>query len=123
VSARRYLADVAAAAEAVRDFGSVLSEVAGDPTPARLSRVAPRLEEPLRRARLLARRLSAEGLADERLEAQRARAAPRYAAAADAMGDLVEAARRGEAGAAARASARLARAVRELREVGTAPAG
>ncbi len=92
IGADRYLADVAAAARAVRAFNAELATVGSPATPARLRDVAPRLAAPLDAARLAAQRLDAARLDDQRLEAQRVRDADSFATAVDAMQRVVLAA-------------------------------
>ena len=92
VSPRSYLADTAAAAEAVSDFVVVTRSIGDVARAPRLREVAPELREPLARATALARRLDAARLEDARLEEQR-----RLAAAA--LGQVVRAMERTTAAA------------------------
>jgi hypothetical protein len=88
VEPQRYLADSAAAAAAVREFSQELAAIGPTATRARLRAVAPELGPPLQRAARLAGRLSAERLADHRLEAQRLRVTPLLAEVVAAMGEV-----------------------------------
>lgn len=118
VSARRYLADAAAAATALNDFTSAVSRIPRPATPEALRAAAPSLAEPLRRAEVQAGRLAAERVADRRLEAQRTAAAQRLATATAAMRSLVDAASRGQPLRARQVSETLRAAVIDLRGIG-----
>ncbi|MGE0026015.1 MAG: hypothetical protein AB7O78_01830 [Thermoleophilia bacterium] len=115
VSSQRYLADTAAAADAVADFSALLSSLAPVPKPAQLRAKAPELVAARDRAALLASRLTAQRLEDRRLEEQRADASAALAAVVAAMDELVTAAGHGDPDAAAAASRRFSQAVGELR--------
>ena len=117
VSSKRYLADTAAAADAVADFSALLSGLAPEPRPAQLRAAAPELAAARDRAALLAGRLRAERLDDRRLEEQRADASAALAGVVAAMDDLTTAAGQGNAQAAAAASTRFSQAVGELRSL------
>ena len=117
MSSQRYLADTAAAADAVADFSALLSSLAPEPKPAQLRAAAADLAAARDRAARLASRLGAERLEDRRLEAQRADASAALTAVVAAMDDLTTAAGRGDADAAAAASRRFSRAVGELRSL------
>lgn len=123
VPAKRYLADVAAAAAATRDVAAVLRSGATVATPARLTALASALEEPAGRTRVLAQRLTAARLADSRLEGQRAQVAPSYRAVSVAVDDLLRASEDGDAAAAVAASTRLAASLDSLRAVAAARTG
>ena len=107
VSPRGYLADTAAAAEAVSDFVVVTRSIGDVARAPRLREVAPELREPLARATALARRLDAARLEDARLEEQR-----RLAAAA--LGQVVRAMERTTAAADAANPVGVAAAVEDL---------
>ena len=117
VSSQIYLADTAAAADAVSDFSASLSEAAPRPRPATLWAIATRLGEARDRTALLAARLRAERLEDRRLEEQRGHASAALDSVVSAMDDLVTAAAAGEAEDASRASTRFASAVAQLRSL------
>ncbi len=110
----RYLADAAAAADAVRAFSTALRGVGSPATAQRLKAVVSKLDPPLERAKLAGQRLSAERLADRRLDEQRARSAAGFAAAVDAMTRVRDAAAAGNAAAARSASTQLAQALATL---------
>ena len=97
VSAQRYLADSAAFAAVVRDFAGRLEHLGPVARPAGLREAAPDLAAALQRADALAERLAGERLQDARLEAQRARVAPRAAAVVAAMVEVTTHAAAGEA--------------------------
>ena len=88
VSSQRYLADTAAAADAVADFSALLSSLAPEPRPAQLRAAAADLAAARDRAALLSARLRAERLQDRRLEEQRADASAALVAVVAAMDDL-----------------------------------
>ncbi len=96
VGSDRYLADTAAAADAVRAFADALNKVGSPATPERLKAVAPQLDPPLERAQLAGQRLTAERLADRRLDEQRTRSAAGLAAAVDVMERVRDAAAAGD---------------------------
>lgn len=121
VSPRRFLADAAAAAAAVRDFADVLDRAGPEATPARMGAAARDLPEPLERARLMVRRLSAARLVDQRLEAERVRVVPRLSAVIETMDAVLKAARNSDAEAMAIASTRLAAALDAARTAGAPP--
>ena len=120
VGSDRYLADAAAAADAVRAFSVALGNVGSPATSERLKAIAPELDRPLERAQLAGQRLAAERLADRRLDEQRARSAAGFAVAVDAMKRIRDAAAAGNALAAETASNELAGALAAL---GSAAAG
>ena len=117
VSSQRYLADTAAAADAVADFSALLSGLAPEPRPAQLRAAAADLAASRDRAALLAARLAAERLEDRRLEEQRADASAALTGVVAAMDDIAAAADRGDADAAAAASRQFSQAVGELRSL------
>lgn len=121
VSPRRFLADAAAAAAAVRDFAIVLDKAGPEATAVRMAAAARDLPEPLERARLMVRRLSAARLVDQRLETERARVAPPLLAVVEEMDTVLEAARDSDAEAMARASRRFAAALEAARTAGAPP--
>lgn len=104
LDARRYLADSAGAAEAIRDFSQVLAGLDTPVVAAELPAAARRLRDPLERVARVAQRLEAAHLADRRLEAQRTRAAPLLAATAGAMQNVLTAAQAADPRAMARAT-------------------
>jgi hypothetical protein len=114
VAADRYLADTAAAAEAVRAFAATLSAVPAPATPERLKAIVPQLDPPLTRAKLAGQRLSAEVLADRRLDEQRSRGAVGYASAITAMERVRNAAATGDATTTQSAATALRQAVTAL---------
>lgn len=122
VSPRRFLADAAAAAAALRDFATVLTKAGPEATPVRMAAAARDLPEPMNRARLMVQRLSAAKLVDQRLEAERARVAPALSVVIGAMDAVVVAARDGDATAMVRASTRFSAALDAARTAGAAPA-
>jgi hypothetical protein len=117
VSSQRYLADTAAAADAVADFSARLSSLAPVVRAAELRAAAPGLEAARDRAALLASRLRAERLEDRRLEEQRADASAALSAVVAAMDSLAAAADAGDVQAAVAASRRFSQAVGELRRL------
>jgi hypothetical protein len=118
VEPQRYLADSAAAAAAVRDFSLQLAGIGPTATRARLRAVAPELGPPLQRAARIAARLSAERLADHRLEAQRRRVTPLLAEVVQAMSDVNGASAAGEPRRAVPAIRRFTEAVDALAKEG-----
>lgn len=76
VSPRQYLADVDAAAAAMREFSDELEQIGPVARPAALRALAPAMAVPLQQADTAVARLKAQRLADARLEAQRQRAVP-----------------------------------------------
>ena len=115
VKADRYLADSAAGAAAIRSFAAELAVVGTPATPARLKAIVPRLDPPLATARLVGQRLSAERLADRRLEAQLAGVATSFGAAVAAMERVLAAAASGDPVAARTAAQGLASSLEALR--------
>jgi chromosome segregation ATPase len=93
----------------------VLAEIAPQPRPAQLKAIADDLAEARDRATVMARRLDAERLQDQRLENQRERAVAALDEVVAAMDALEAAARRGDRAAAATASQRFSAAVGKLR--------
>ena len=120
VGSDRYLADTAAAADAVRAFSGALGKAGSPATSDRLKAIVPELDRPLERAQLAGPRLAAERLADRRLDEQRARSAVGFAVAVDAMERIRDAAAAGNALAVETASNELAGALAAL---GSAAAG
>ncbi|MCU0306849.1 MAG: hypothetical protein MUE51_03600 [Thermoleophilia bacterium] len=118
VSAERYLADTAEAADAARDARAALVRLPPAPTPAELRAVAAPLTAAAGRVRLARDRLAAARLEDQRLDAQRRRAVAAYVPFSTALDRMAAAARRGDPEGAAVASAALAGAAAALREVG-----
>ena len=114
VGSDRYLADAAAAAAAVRVFAIALGEVGTPATPERLKALVSKLDPPLERAQLAGQRLTAERLADRRLDEQRMRSAARFAVAVDAMKRVRDAAAAGDPTTARTASTDLAQALSTL---------
>lgn len=122
VDAARYLADTAAGAAAVNAFASELTAVSSPATAASLRAVAPRLEPPLRSARIVRQRLAAERLADRRLDEQRGRNATAFGAVVAAMEQMKIAADTGDPAAARAASLALNGSIGALRgPASTAP--
>lgn len=115
VGADRYLADTAAAADAVRAFAAALGAIGTPATPERLKAIVPQLDPPLERAKLAGQRLSAEVVADRRLDEQRSRTAAGFATAVTAMQRVRDAAAAGDAAAAKAASTELAATLSALR--------
>ena len=115
VSPRRYLADTSAAAAAIADFSRALEAVGPVATRARLSEVAPTLQEPLERTAAIAQRLEDQRLEDQRLEDQRRRAAAALPPVVAAMRLTADAAADGDPRRAVAAAADFAAAVEELR--------
>ena len=116
VDADRYLADSAAGAAAVRAFVAELATVESPATPERLKEVAPRLAPPLATATLVGQRLSAERLADRRLDEQRERNAAAYAGTVSAMQRVHQASQDGNPVAVKSASEDLDRSLDVLRQ-------
>lgn len=108
VGADRYLADSAAAAAAVRAFAAALDTKGAPATPELLKAMVPQLDPPLARAKLAGQRLSAEVVADRRLDEQRSRSAASYAKTVTAMERVRDAAAAGDAATARTASTELA---------------
>lgn len=117
MSPQRYLADVSGAAAAVSDFSAALEAVGEVARPAALRRAAPRLRSALERASALGGRLSAQRLADRRLEVQRDRAADTLDGVLAAMREVVASAEAGDGARAADAADAYATAVGELRSM------
>jgi hypothetical protein len=117
VSSQRYLADTAAAADAVADFSARLSALTPELVRAELRAAAPDLAAARDRAALLAGRLAAMRLEDRRLERQRDDAAAALTSVVAAMDSLTAAAEQGNVRAAAAASERFRQAVGELRRL------
>jgi hypothetical protein len=118
VSPRRFLADAAAAADAVRDFVTVLDKAGPEATRPRMAAAARELPAPLERARLMAQRLTAAKLVDQRLEAERARVAPALSAVIETMDAVLKAARDSDAEAMVEASTQFAAAVEAAKAAG-----
>lgn len=114
VDSDRYLADTAEAADAVRAFANALGAIGSPATPERLKGAVTQLDPPLQRAQLAGQRLSAERLADRRLDEQRTRSAANFALAVEAMKRVRDAAAAGNAAAARTASTALAQALSSL---------
>ena len=114
VGSDRYLADTAAAAAAVRGFVQALGEVGTPATPERLKALVSKLDPPLERAQLAGQRLTAERLADRRLDEQRTRSAAGFAVAVEAMNRVRDAAAVGNAAATKTASTQFAQALAAL---------
>lgn len=117
---RQFLADSAAAADAVRDFAAVLDDIGPVAVPSRLTAAADRLADPAARARLMSRRLAAGRLADRRLESERARVAPALDVVVDAMDELLGRISAGDGPGAATASRRFSTALSALAAVSNA---
>jgi hypothetical protein len=116
IAPQRYPADVVEAGDAVSDFGAVLARGGTVARRDALLAVAPDLRAALGRVELVQRRLDAARLVDQRLEAQRGRAAALLVPVVSAMRAVAEAAEQGRPGAAAAASEELARATGALRQ-------
>lgn len=114
VDSDRYLADTAAAADAVRVFAKALEAIGSPATPERLKAAVTQLDPPLQRAQLAGQRLSAERLADRRLDEQRTRSSVNFAVAVDAMKRVRDAAAAGNAAATRTSSTALAQALSNL---------
>jgi hypothetical protein len=121
VGADRYLADTAAAADAVRVFAAALDTKGAPATPERLKALVPQLDPPLARAKLAGQRLSAEVVADRRLDKQRSQSAAGFATTVTAMERVRDAAAAGNPGAARTASIELTQALTALRSATPAP--
>lgn len=121
VSPQRYLADTSAAADAVNDFSSILSEVAPVARRAPLQAIAPRLDDARDRAAAIADRIDAQRLEDQRLEAQRARAAGVLSEVVVAMTLVSDAAAAGEPKAVEAVAGRYAASVDDLRSLTAQP--
>lgn len=122
VEAQRYLADVAAATEAVGDYVEALGALPDPATPEALRELAPALEPPLARVGALQARLAAERLDDQRLDEQRAGVAAQLREVLDAMRRLRVAAAAGRPTLASMAGDDLRAATELLREGAPAPA-
>jgi hypothetical protein len=118
ISARTYLADASAAADAAQDFAAALDRAGPTLHPATLKAAAPALEAALARAERSGERLAAARLDDRRLETQRQRAVPSLQRLVDAMRGVTTAARAGDPRAAVAAARRMAAALAALRRVG-----
>ena len=121
VGADRYLADTAAAADAVRAFAAALDTKGAPATPALLKGLVPQLDPPLTRAKLAGQRLSAEVVADRRLEEQRRQSAASFATTVTAMERVRDAAAAGDPAAARTASIELTQALTALKGAAAAP--
>lgn len=121
VGADRYLADTAAAADAVRVFAAALDTTGAPATPELLKGLVPHLDPPLARAKLAGQRLSAEVVADRRLEEQRSRSAASFATTVTAMERVRDAAAAGDPAAARTASIELTQALTGLKGAVPAP--
>ena len=121
VGADRYLADTAAAAHAVRVFAAVLDTKGAPATPELLKRMVSQLDPPLAQAKLAGQRLSAEVVADRRLEAQRSQSAASFATTVTAMERVRDAAAAGDPAAARAASIELTQALTGLKGAAPAP--
>ncbi len=121
VGADRYLADTAAAAAAVRGFAAALDTKGATATPQLLKSLVPQLDPPLATAKLAGQRLSAEVVADRRLEEQRSRSAASFAKTVTAMERVRDAAAAGDAATARTASAELTQALTTLSGVPNTP--
>lgn len=115
VSPRQYLADVDAAATAIRDFSDELEQIGPVARPAALRELAPAMAVPLQQADTAVSRLKAQRLVDARLEAQRARAVPVLDRIVAAMTGATTRAAAGQPEATAAAIAAFGAAVEELR--------
>ena len=114
VGADRYLADTAAAAEAVRAFAAALDTQGVPATPEILKAKVPQLDPPLARAKLAGQRLAVEVVADRRLDEQRGRSALSFAKTITAMERVRDAAAAGDAATAQTASTELAQSLTAL---------
>ena len=121
VGADRYLADTAAAADAVRVFAAALDTKGAPATPELLKGLVPQLDPPLTRAKLAGQRLSAEVVADRRLEEQRSQSAASFATTVTAMERVRDAAAAGDPVAARTASLELTQALTALKGAAAAP--
>ena len=121
VGADRYLADTAAAADAVRVFAAALDTKGAPATPELLKGLVPQLDPPLTRAKLAGQRLSAEVVADRRLEAQRRQSAASFATTVTAMERVRDAAAAGDPAGARTASIELTQALTALKGAAAAP--
>lgn len=110
-----YLSDSAAAAQAVRDFSAALEGLGPVVRPAALRQAAPALAEAQQRAARAASRLSAQRLADARLEGQRGTVSGPLERVVEAMAAVVAVAGLGDAPGAVGPIADFATAVEELR--------
>lgn len=126
LSPRRYLADAAASAAAIRDFSAQLEEIGPVARPAALRELAPQLAVSLAAADTALGRLEAARLADTRLEAQRAASVPLLQDVVDTMAAVTRHAAAGEPEPTVDAVQDFTAAVEALRELpvagtGTAP--
>lgn len=118
VTSQRYLADVDAAATAIRAFSDQLEAIGPVARPAQLRAIAPDLAAALQRANAIAGRIEAQRLADARLEAQRAEASPLLASIVDAMADVTTRAAAGQPEPTVAAIEEFRDAVERLRSLG-----
>lgn len=103
------------------DFSEILAEVAPTPRRPALLAVAPRLEDALDRTVAIAGRIGAQRLEDQRLEAQRRRAAAALDAVIAEMSLVADAAAAGDPIDMAGAAGRYASSVGDLRSLAAAP--
>jgi hypothetical protein len=118
VPSQRYLADVDAAAAAIRDFAAVLDRVGPVARPARVRALAPGMGEAVGRANAMVDRLAAQRLADARLEAQRERALPVLREVVAAMRAVAEASAAGDAAGVTAGVAEFRAALERLEPLG-----
>jgi hypothetical protein len=121
VSAERYLADTASAAESVRAFAAALDTHGTPATKDVLVQMVPKLDPPLAQAQLASQRLGAEIVTDQRLESQRGAHSLAFAAAVGSMQKVRDAAASGDATATRDASTELAQALVSLQNLPKAP--
>jgi hypothetical protein len=102
-------------------FAAALDTKGAPATPERLKALVPQLDPPLARAKLAGQRLSAEVVADRRLDKQRSQSAAGFATTVTAMERVRDAAAAGNPGAARTASIELTQALTALRSATPAP--
>lgn len=115
VAPEQYLADANAAAGAVRDFALVVNRLPQPLTEPAVRAAALELAEPLARAQAAHARISAERLADQRLETQRGAARTALGAVVTEMGRVTNAAQEGDLDGTKAAAADLQTAIETLR--------
>lgn len=118
VRPEQYLADTRLAAKAIQDFAAVVNALPAPLNAPALKRSAAAMATPLADAQAAQDRLSAMRLEDQRLEAQRGRVRTANAAVIAAMGQVRNAALRGDMAATKTSAADLQTAITALRGLG-----
>lgn len=121
MSPQRYLADTAAAAEAINAFSAILGEVSPVARRPALTAVAGRLDTARDRAAAIADRLDAQRLEDRRLEEQRGLAATALSEIVVDMTLVSDAAAAGEPETMETVAGRYAASVDDLRALTGSP--